>query len=25
VAAALEPGKTEKAPGTVPQLAGAQA
>jgi ATP-dependent Lon protease len=25
VAAALEPGKTEKAPGAVPQLAGAQA
>jgi ATP-dependent Lon protease len=25
VAAALEPGKTDKAPGTVPQLAGAQA
>jgi ATP-dependent Lon protease len=25
VASALEPGKTEKAPGTVPQLAGAQA
>jgi len=25
VAAALEPGKTDKVPGTVPQFAGAQA